>query len=709
MTKWLAVLVLSIYCNCISAKQLKEEMLVDYVVPKLAALESRWFYVAPVSANDGLISAGPVDSGLGGYKGGGNIVGNEGKGHQGFVLAKGFQLGALLLKPSCTYDNIKNDEIIGDDIQKPGYFQIKYKSDSGEVEYKATTSSRNAKISVNYKCREGNYLHIVYGESLGESGEIGVSETIGFAKSKNNILYGYTRFKPPYATINNRINFYISAAGSCGKHSDDGKVFIFKCSKNAVELDAALSFVDWQGAKKNYELEGRGRSFEMVYLNVKNEWENLLSRVRIEGDEDQKKLFYTYLWNSLRGKSIINDADGRVYLNGKIHLINKKIYNTDSMWGAGYNLIPLWALVYPEKLKAYVDGLLELNDIYGLMPDGWMGAGPVQGMSTNTSATIVAAAVNYNILSLTPRVYEAILKVSGIVPRELKGYTKAHIADFYEFGYIPSDKYSYGAASSTIEYARDSACIANILDVKDPNQIKLRKASAAFEKIFDQSKKMIIPKDSKGEFIKDFNPMSGSYFNEGNSIQYTWANPDLIKFMIARYGESYVYARLLSDIDHAAKRDFVKKGGNTAAYYSMRYNHGNQVSQIMPFAFHLIGKHNESSRYVGAILDKFYSLDFKSGIGHGSDDDQGQLSAWYVLASLGVYDFYGGCEQRKGIFLIPPKFKKARIKLRSNYLEIVNLEKVNNKKFSVYVDGEKLLRPVVDFAELVNSRSIEYR
>jgi putative alpha-1,2-mannosidase len=291
----------------------------------------------------------------------------------------------------------------------------------------------------------------------------------------------------------------------------------------------------------------------------------------------------------------------------------------------------------------------------------------------------------------------------------VKRYTKAHIADFYEFGYIPSDKYSYGAASSTIEYARDSACVANILDVKDPNQIKLRKASAAFEKLFDQSKKMIIPKDSKGEFIKDFNPMSGSYFNEGNSIQYTWANPDLIKFMIARYGESYVYARLLSDIDHAAKRDFVKKGGNTAAYYSMRYNHGNQVSQIMPFAFHLIGKHNESSRYVGAILDKFYSLDFKSGIGHGSDDDQGQLSAWYVLASLGVYDFYGGCEQRKGIFLIPPKFKKARIKLRSNYLEIVNLEKVNNKKFSVYVDGEKLLRPVVDFAELVNSRSIEYR
>ncbi|MEY2703222.1 MAG: hypothetical protein RLY43_1860, partial [Bacteroidota bacterium] len=609
------------------------------------------------------------------------------------------------VKPSCDND-INSIYKKTDEIQRPGYFESKLYLDNNKLSYKVTTSQRNSKFEVNYHCKS-KFLYVNFGDALGESGLFNQNKVQGVANFQGREMSGFTTTSPPYSIVDIKTYFYLKFSDDLKLIEKNGKYFKFKIEGQSLKFDLSASYASSEGAKNNYLKEGQNKSFEEIHRNVDKQWNELLSRVEIDAGLENKKLFYTFLWNSLRGKSVINDADGSVFLDGKRIHSSVNIYNTDSMWGSNYTLVQLWGLIYPEFLKEYSLGLLKLNKIYGIMPDGWAGYGPVKGMTTNTSANIVIAAMNFKLIPKTEEYINALITVSGVKGENVINFSKSNISDFYKYKYIPSDIFDYSDAASTIEYSYDNSCLAKNLDNTNKYKKIIENSSLYYKNIFNYKNRLFVPRLSNGSFVDKFDSMDGHHFNEGNSIQYRWSNVELIKFFKSKYGNQYVLNELVKDINSASKYNYYLENGNTSGYTALRYNHGNQVSQIAPFAFHMLDRSDLSNYYSKQILSKFYSSDWKKTFGAGQDDDQGQLSAWYVLASIGLFDLTGGCESSMTFAAVPSLYDNVMIKTDKYQIKKKNINNIN-AGFSMIVNKKKVKSNFVNLEKLIQGAILEF-
>lgn len=76
------------------------------------------------------------------------------------------------------------------------------------------------------------------------------------------------------------------------------KVFCFDTGKEELlQVKIAYSMVNLEGAERNMEAELDHWNFEKVKDNADKEWNRYLSRVKVEGTEDQKKNFYTSVYH----------------------------------------------------------------------------------------------------------------------------------------------------------------------------------------------------------------------------------------------------------------------------------------------------------------------------------------------------------------------------------------------------------------------------
>mgnify|MGYP000158169886 FL=1 len=194
---------------------------------------------------------------------------------------------------------------------------------------------------------------------------------------------------------------------------------------------------------------------------------------------------------------------------------------------------------------------------------------------------------------------------------------------------------------------------------------RLMELSAGWEKLFDDSLKMIRPRVPSGEFIDNFNPLeSWRGFQEGNAMQYTFFVPQNPARLIEKVGKDEFNNRLDSIFTEARKSIF--GGGKVVNAFSglqSPYNHGNQPSLHISWLFNFSGKPYLTQKWTRLICDEFYGTNGEHGYGYGQDEDQGQLGAWYVMAAMGLFDVQGGSCERPTFQIGSPLFDKIEIKL----------------------------------------------
>ena len=704
-----------------SCDRQKEDVL-DYVNPNLGTVHSRWFVYTPASEPFGLAKLGASTNGTYGNKDGWEAVGYE-DGHtsiDGFPCLHEFQVGGVALMPITGEPKTKPGLLENpeegwrssfqktDEVADAGYYSVVLQ-DYG-VRAELTATARVGYQRYTFPASEDSHILLNIGNRQGESGAVRDAriEVVNpqavqgyvvtepeyvkkYQKGASVPMYFYACFDTPFETTSVAYQDSVWREGNMIQGPGALMLLNYKTTQGQqIVAKIGLSYTSVENARLNLETEAENLTFDEAREQTQDKWREQLGRIRVQGGtQDSRVKFYTGLYHCLLGRGLASDVNGAYPRNdgtvGQIALDKdgKPVhnhYNTDAIWGGYWNLTPLWALAYPEYYSDFISSQLLVYQDAGWLGDGIACSKYVSGVGTNMVSIAMAGAYqsgirNYDI----EKAYEASLKNELEWQDRIEGAGKTDVGQFVKLGYVPFDtSVFYGthpggsqfSASHTLEYSFSAYAVAQWAKAlgKEDDYARLMELSRGWEKLFNDSLKLIHPRNAEGQFIDNFNPLeSWRGFQEGNSMQYTFFVPQNPSGLVGRVGKELFNHRL--DSIFTVARDMVFGGGKVVNAFSglaSPYNHGNQPSLHISWLFNFSGKPWLTQKWTRLICDEFYGVTGEHGYGYGQDEDQGQLGSWYVLAAMGLFDVQGGVSQRPTYQLGSPQFERIEIDLKGH-------------------------------------------
>lgn len=716
------VICMSIIMGC-STSTSSTKALVDYVDPNIGTAHCRWFFYTPAAIPFGMAKLAPSTDAHLGNPGGWQAVGYDFR-HtsiEGFANFHEFQVGGVVFAPTVGELQTVPGELENpdggyrsrfdkkDEVAAPGYYSVLLK-DYG-VKAELTAMKRVGFHRYTYPKTELANLIFDIGNKQGESGEVKDAEVQYFEDGR---VEGYVITSPVYVNIYQKgadVRMYFSAVlnkkpvqvgtfvkdvVNPGKHQEKGPgaglYMTFSTEEQeAVEVKVGLSYTSIENARFNRETEAADVTFDQAKKNATDVWNESLSRIYVEGGKETDKVkFYTGLFHALLGRGLASDANGYYPKNngtvGRIALDEEgnpvhQHYNTDAIWGGFWNLTQLWSLAYPEYYSDWIKSQLLVYQDAGWLGDGIACSKYVSGVGTNFTSLAIAAAYNCGIRDFdVQQGYEAALKNEVEWRGRLEGAGKMDVRQFVERGYSPYEKRfdmvtreegSGFGASHTMEYSFSSFAVSQFAKHlgKEDDYKLLSNLSNGWKNLYDPETRLIRPKDTKGNFLEDFNPLAPwKGFQEGNAVQYTFYVPHQIDELVDLVGQE-TFNNRLDSIFLLSQKNIFGGGKEVDAFAGLKtvYNHGNQPNLHISWLFNFSGKPYLSQKWVRAILDEFYGLEGIHGYGYGQDEDQGQLGAWYVMSALGLFDVKGLTEIDPKFQIGAPLFDKVTVRLNKDY------------------------------------------
>ena len=716
------VICMSIIMGC-STSTSSTKALVDYVDPNIGTAHCRWFFYTPAAIPFGMAKLAPSTDAHLGNPGGWQAVGYDFR-HtsiEGFANFHEFQIGGVVFAPTVGELQTVPGELENpdggyrsrfdkkDEVAAPGYYSVLLK-DYG-VKAELTAMKRVGFHRYTYPKTVQAYLIFDIGNKQGESGEVKDAEVQYFEDGR---VEGYVITSPVYVNIYQKgadVRMYFSAVlnkkpvqvgtfvkdvVNPGKHQEKGPgaglYMTFSTEEQeAVEVKVGLSYTSIENARFNRETEAADVTFDQAKKNATDVWNESLSRIYVEGGKETDKVkFYTGLFHALLGRGLASDANGYYPKNngtvGRIALDEEgnpvhQHYNTDAIWGGFWNLTQLWSLAYPEYYSDWIKSQLLVYQDTGWLGDGIACSKYVSGVGTNFTSLAIAAAYNCGIRDFDVKQgYEAALKNEVEWRGRLEGAGKMDVRQFVERGYSPYEKRfdmvtreegSGFGASHTMEYSFSSFAVSQFAKHlgKEDDYKLLSNLSNGWKNLYDPETRLIRPKDTKGNFLEDFNPLAPwKGFQEGNAVQYTFYVPHQIDELVDLVGQE-TFNNRLDSIFLLSQKNIFGGGKEVDAFAGLKtvYNHGNQPNLHISWLFNFSGKPYLSQKWVRAILDEFYGLEGIHGYGYGQDEDQGQLGAWYVMSALGLFDVKGLTEIDPKFQIGAPLFDKVTVRLNKDY------------------------------------------
>ncbi len=752
-----------LFMSCVTqGKKVQQEELSQYVEPRIGTAHCRWFHFTPGAMPFGMAKPAPSTNGHIGNKSGWEATGYDYRDQsiEGFPCLHEFQIGGIVLMPTTgslkTFPGTVDDSTgIGyrsrfdraDEIATAGYYSVFLKDYSIRAELTATP--RVAIQRYTFPAGEDSHILFDIGNRQGESGAVRDAE-ITF--TEDGRIEGWVITEPEYvrkyqpgasiplyfSAVLDKVPVGFGAFNGADIRPDERKaagvgaglyLTFHTQDQESVTAKVGLSYTSVENARLNRETEAATLTFDEAREISRQTWEEYLGRIWVETPAREDKVkFYTGLYHALLGRGLASDVNGAYPRNdgsvGQIPLKDGKpihnLYNTDAAWGAQWNLTQVWALAYPEYYSDYISSHLLVYKDAGWLADGIANSRYVSGVGTNLLSTIIAGAYQCGIRDFDVNTaYEACLKNELDGENRPLGAGKIDTRYFVEYGYVPHldkgdgpDEAFMFSASHTLEYAYSAWAVAQWAEQigKTDDYNRLMDLSKGWERIYDPSCNFVRPKKKDGTFIEDFNPMQvWRGFQEGNAWQYTFYVPHDAKGLVAKVGAD-VFNHRLDSIFTVSRKLIFSGGTEVGAFAGLQtlYNQGNQPCLHIPWMFNEAGRPSLTQKWVRAILNEFYGTDGIHGYGYGQDEDQGQLGAWYVISSLGLFDMKGLTDQVPSFALGSPLFDKITIRLNDRYykgkefvIEAHNNSKQNDYVQSMDLNGKPLTDTRIPFSEIV--------
>lgn len=490
--------------------------------------------------------------------------------------------------------------------------------------------------------------------------------------------------------------------------------FDFTTAKGeAILVKVGLSAVSTDGALQNLKTEIPHQDFDKTRIEALLDWDQELSRIRIEGSDDKKVNFYTALYHTLQSPVVYTDVDGKYRgVDQEIHLAEGFTnYTTFSLWDTYRAEHPLLTLLYPGRTADMVNSMLvHFDQSAEKMLPVWSHHGQENWCMIGYHAVpVIADAYVKGIQG-----FSAAKAFAACLATSTNPYYEG-ISDYMKIGYVPDEK-SGSSASVTLEYAYDDYTMVNfakaVLSSHYSSTALMKEAMAAlpefenrslnYRNLFDPSVGFIRAKKTDGSWKTPFDPLSthGQGFIEGNSWNYSYYVPHDIPHLISLMGGD---KRFISHLDslftmHLDDKFFAETEDVTRVGLIGNYVHGNEPSHHVPYLYNWTSKPWKTHERIHQIVNTMYR---NKPDGLCGNDDCGQMSAWYVFSVLG---FYPVCPGTTVYALGSPCVPEATVVMPGGKPLTIfgrNLSEKNIYVQSVKLNGIKLEKPFIEHTDLI--------
>lgn len=486
-----------------------------------------------------------------------------------------------------------------------------------------------------------------------------------------------------------------------------GAYFSFKVKKGEqVTVKIGTSFVSIDQARKNLDAEIPDFDFETVQQNLKNTWNEILSKIEVESNNtDELVKFYTAMFHSFQQPRLYNDVDGqhpRFDGNDQTDTIcDGNYYGDVSAWDTYRALHPLYNLIAPEYNADMVKSILAMGKVRGWIPIFPQWNSYTAAMIGDHAVSIVAEAYVKGTIDLTEEEYQLMKHNACESPATFEEYVdgkgRRALPSYLKYGYIPLEDSVQEAfhkkeqVSRTLEYAYDDFCLAQVAKKmgKTEDYEYFAKRGQNYRNVFDPAVNNMNGRFADGTFTKEFDKNKKMfYITEGTPWQYNWYVPQDVEGLIELMGGKEKFNQTLD-----------------AFFADGQYWHGNEPGHQIPFMYTYSGESWKSAKEVRNILKTEYST---GPGGLSGNDDSGQMSAWYVFGAIG---FYPVCPSLPEYAVTGPVFEKVTIKLGNG--KILVLSAPGNSEKNCFVKSIRFNGKVIDNSkfshfDLMNGGTVEF-
>lgn len=469
-------------------------------------------------------------------------------------------------------------------------------------------------------------------------------------------------------------------------------------------VKVALSPVSIDKAKLNMQAELAGWDFDAAVKQADEAWNRELARIEIQtNDRTKKRVFYTAMYHLMTSCSKFNDVD-REYrgADGKVHKADFTNYTTLSLWDTYRAAHPLMTVAFPEMQRDFAQTFLNIYKQQGRLPVWHLMGSETDCMVGNPGAIVLADLTMKGFVEDKELALEA-LKATQMKDIRSLGLLKEH-------GYIPWNlEPENETVAKALEYcAADDgvAKVAKLLGKTDDYNYFFNR-SRSYKKYYDPETRFLRAVGTDGKFRLPFNPFFAEHrtndYTEGNAWQYTFLVPHDVKGLIKLFGSDKAFMSKLDSLF------FVEGWAGDNASPDMsgmtgQYAHGNEPSHHVIYMYNYAGRPDKAAPLLRKMLNEMY-LDQPDGL--SGNEDVGQMSAWYIISSVGLYQV----DPVGGRFVIgSPLFDKATVNVGGGKTFTVVAK--NNSDKNIYVqsarlNGKTLKNSYVDFNDIRHGGTLE--
>lgn len=539
----------------------------------------------------------------------------------------------------------------------PGYYRVRL--DNGiEVELTATPRTGMARLTFPKKSSAALLIRADSSVCITNNEVTGChTNHIGGARRLYTVYFA-AKFDRPFQTARTwQGDALLSATKVDGNHC--GAVLTFDTATNpVVQVRVGISYVSLENARANLAQENPGLNFPTVRRLATIMWNTELSRIQIEGGDDEaKRVFYTALYHCFLHPNLLDDANGAYPgMDGKVHYlpIGHHQYQNIPAWDQYRSLAPLIALLVPDETSDIVQSLVNYAQQDATVRTNGGGLPRWEQVNRNSGGmvgdgddAIIASAYAFGANQFdTAGALAAMDKGASVPGTTSDGFeVRAGLADYLRLGYVP------GQVSVTLEYCNDDFALAQFAQALGDRQKYLTYQNRAqnWKNLFDESTGLLRPKNADGSWLKDFSPATKQGFVEGTAAQYLWmVNFNLGELIEKLGGAQKAVARL--------NHFFTRLNGGVGADTAFM---GNEPCEETPWVYDFAGDPAGTQRVVRRIQNELFTA---RPDGLPGNDDAGALSSWYVFSALGLYPEIPGVA---GFVAGSPLFPKVTIHLEN--------------------------------------------
>lgn len=589
-----------------------------------------------------------------------------------------------------------------DEQARPGYYSVRLKDCGITVELTATlrggfhrysfpTDTDTARVIVNLRQGIG-WDTWQKSELLQENDTVISGYRISTGWAKNQQIYFAAQFSRPVV--------------QCSLPNDSIGVLSFAPDAAPLLVKVGLSPISTENAKQNLKAEIPGWDFEKTAESADAKWNAELNKIKIETcDETAKRVFYTALYHTMIAPSVFCDvngdyrgSDGKIYRNADF-----TNYTTFSLWDTYRAAHPLATLIHPEKQKDFAETMLHIFEQQGKLPVWHLMGNETDCMIGNPGIPALADIALKGFEVDKEAAFNA-MKTSAMLDERSMHLLK-------EYGYIPFDKEPTNETTAKgLEYAIADACVARMAKElgKEEDYAYFKKRSESYSRYFDTVNCFMRGLSSEGKFSEPLTPfitapMKGDY-TEGNAWQYAWLVPHDVGGLVKLFGGEERFIGKLDSL-FTVQGDLGEEAAPDISGLIGQYAHGNEPGHHIIYLYNFVGQPWKAAYRAREVMNTLYD-DTHEGL--CGNEDVGQMSAWYVLSSMGLYQV----EPAGGTYVFgSPLFGSVTLNVGNGKTFTITAH--HNSKENIYVQSAKLngqayTKSYIHFNDIVKGGKLEF-